>query len=663
MLLTELVLHNFGPYRGRHVVQLAPPRPEQPVILFGGLNGAGKTTILDALHLALYGRRARSAGRSGQTYDEYLRRSIHRAVADREGAAVEVAFMAPLDGAEVLFRVHRSWESGSKTVKERVVVWRGDEMDRLLTERWDDFVEEVLPLEIAGLFFFDGEKIEALADPDRAARVIATAIESLLGLDLVDRLSTDLVALERRQRATMADARARSEIDKLQAVAETSRQAHAAALQEQGALQNEVDRARAARRKVEMQFKREGGELYEQRAVLEQQRLHLSARMQEARDALSDLASGVLPLRVVAPLLERVVKQHDVERETIRRRILTEALETRDEAVLGELATHVPADALKRMRSALKADRDVRASTESEPPRLHLSEEASRRLDTVWHTLLDDAQASARARLDEVDRLRVDAEAIDRSLAAIPSRDAIERILIERGEAQQRLSEAEARLAVALERTAVAERAVEDAESRLDRALREATGALARREEGDRIVRHAAKVRDTLGSFRATLLARHLSRIEAAVLDSLRRLMRKEHLVVDLRIDPNTFELSLFDRDGENIAAERLSAGERQLLAVALLWGLGRVAGKRLPTVIDTPLGRLDSVHRRLLVDRYFPAASEQVILLSTDEEIDADLLERLSPTIGRSFEIRHDDERGETSLVPGYFWDVEDVA
>ena len=118
--------------------------------------------------------------------------------------------------------------------------------------------------------------------------------------------------------------------------------------------------------------------------------------------------------------------------------------------------------------------------------------------------------------------------------------------------------------------------------------------------------------------------------------------------------------MGLFDRDGNRVSTERLSAGERQLLAVALLWGLARVSGKQLPTIVDTPLGRLDSTHRRLIAERYFPNASHQVLLLSTDEEIDQNLLDVIRPSIGRMYELRYDDATGSTSVVDGYFWAEE---
>ena len=54
----------------------------------------------------------------------------------------------------------------------------------------------------------------------------------------------------------------------------------------------------------------------------------------------------------------------------------------------------------------------------------------------------------------------------------------------------------------------------------------------------------------------------------------------------------------------------------------------------RLPIIIDTPLSRLDSAHRDNIVNNYFPNAGEQVIILSTDTEIDKDYYRKLEPRL-----------------------------
>ena len=159
-----------------------------------------------------------------------------------------------------------------------------------------------------------------------------------------------------------------------------------------------------------------------------------------------------------------------------------------------------------------------------------------------------------------------------------------------------------------------------------------------------------------MGAFRRAVTERHVRRIEQLVLESYQQLLRKASLVSRLTIDPETYSLTLYGRDDKVLNAEQLSAGERQLLAIALLWGLARASGRSLPTAIDTPLGRLDSDHRIHLVERYFPFASHQVILLSTDEEISGRYLSRLERWIGRTYRLAYDDKAGKTRIVPGYF-------
>jgi len=126
-----------------------------------------------------------------------------------------------------------------------------------------------------------------------------------------------------------------------------------------------------------------------------------------------------------------------------------------------------------------------------------------------------------------------------------------------------------------------------------------------------------------------------------------------------IAIDTETFSLSLYDLKSKPVPKHRLSAGEKQLLAIAFLWGLAKVSGRRLPVAIDTPLGRLDSSHRNNLVERYFPAASHQVILLSTDTEIGKPEVETLrqNEAIAREYLLKYDSSTRQTTIEPGYFW------
>src|SRR5579872_5354437 len=105
MILQQLTLRNFGVYQGEQVFDLSPGRRRNraaPIILFGGINGGGKTTILDAIQLVLYGNRARCSKRGDKPYDEFLAASVHHGTAPGEGAAIELAFRFAAEGEEHL---------------------------------------------------------------------------------------------------------------------------------------------------------------------------------------------------------------------------------------------------------------------------------------------------------------------------------------------------------------------------------------------------------------------------------------------------------------------------------------------------------------------------------------------------------------------------------
>lgn len=663
MLFQEISLHNFGGYCGRHVINLAPPNPGQPIILFGGLNGAGKTTLLDALQLALYGKRARCSGRGTLPYDEYLRRSINRAVKGREGAALELRFVATFDGGSSQFRIQRSWETSVRGLKERLDISRDGVHSQLLTERWDEIIEELMPLEIASLFFFDGEKIEALADPDRAGRVIGTAIESLLGLGLLHRLQTDLVALERKKRSVSVDSNARRQLEELEEEVRLASDLRLAAHQEQAARLNEVDRAEMAARSAHEAFRQNGGEMFDRKHELEQRRMSLFEQQAEVESQLLELAAGSLPLRLVGSLLDQVKKQLTLERRAEQAALLAAELVDRDNEMLAAMGDALPQEARIRLGRFLDAERLRQAELAKTTRYLGRAGDVDQRLAFLWPTELERASQQSERLLDRREALQAEIDEVERMLGAVPAAPAVAELSQKRQETQRDLSDAKARFELASTVALEAERKLLAIEAKQERVESDLTHILEAEEEALRVLDHAKRVRETVQVFRRALIERHLRRIEAAVLDSLQRLMRKQRLVDDLRLDPETFQLSLYDEEGYLISPDRLSAGERQLLAVALLWGLARVSGRQLPTIIDTPLGRLDSTHRRLVAERYFPNASHQVLLLSTDEEIDGPLLEIIRPAVGRLYELRYDDATSSTSVLDGYFETAEGVS
>lgn len=658
MILNRLVLHNIGVYRGKHAIDLTPPSREKPIVLFGGLNGGGKTTLLDALQLALYGRMAECSNRGDLAYDEFLRRSISRGVDSRDGAAIELTLTQTIDGEPHVYQVRRSWSVREKHVRDRVEVIHDGALDQLLSDSWAEQVEEMIPVRLSKFFFFDGEKIEALADPARSSEALSTAIHALLGLDIVDQLTTDLTVLERRKRTEQQSAPDRDAIEAAKQEMERLAARREELVLEQGSAQVAVDRAERTLLKAEQQFRLGGGEAFERRREVEVQRASVDEQLQRLEQQMRDEAEGPAPLLLVGDLLEQIHADDAMEHVRGEAQALGAMLADRDSRAL-QVAREAGAQrkVLDALSALFAADRHRYEHPAGTPGHLGLSTEARHVVEGVRAALRAEVPGRIARQLQEVARLVLELDGLDRRLASVPAEETIAALTEKRAQARAELERAKATLR-ALE--ADRERAVREHEQKRDLHARLMTKSRDRQtahEAVARVVTHSARVRETMGRFRDAVLERRVRRIEELVLESFRFLLRKKSLVSALRIDPRTFTMTLVSSDGHEVSPERLSAGERQLLAVSTIWGLARASGRPLPVVIDTPLGRLDSVHRQHLLDRYFPFASHQVILLSTDKEIDEAHYARLQPSIGRTYTLRFDDKTASTSVQPGYFW------
>jgi DNA sulfur modification protein DndD len=245
---------------------------------------------------------------------------------------------------------------------------------------------------------------------------------------------------------------------------------------------------------------------------------------------------------------------------------------------------------------------------------------------------------------------------LERRLQGIPEEGALATLRAAKQAAETAYKATQEELAVLDERLRRLKGQVEVATERLRRALER---ELAQFKEGDgerRKLERAQEATSVLEEFRSRVLRDNIARVEVAVLESFQHLVRKPGLVNSLSIDPESFEVQLVNDRGRLVKRDDLSAGEKQLLAISILWGLAKTAGIPMPVVVDTPLGRLDSKHRIKLIEHYFPQASHQVLLLSTDEEIRLQRLEDLEPFISRSYLLAYDDKQDRTTVEAGYF-------
>ena len=182
--------------------------------------------------------------------------------------------------------------------------------------------------------------------------------------------------------------------------------------------------------------------------------------------------------------------------------------------------------------------------------------------------------------------------------------------------------------------------------------------AIAEKEQANddnaRIVKYAAMSIEVLREFKVRLQREKVAKLSSTATKCFRELVEKDSLVSEIKIDPSTLDVTILDLDGNELLKSQLSAGEQQMFAVAIVWALALTSGYKAPVIIDTPMARLDSSHRANFVTKYLPAASSQVMVLSTDEEVYGRYLDLVRDNVVDYYTLLYREEEQCTSTLCG---------
>ncbi|MGB5595008.1 MAG: DNA sulfur modification protein DndD [Crocosphaera sp.] len=661
MLFTELVLQNFGPYAGKNVINLRTEKNNEtrPIILIGGMNGGGKTTLMDAIRLALYGQRAQCSTRNNLSYNDFLVQAINNQTNLGEETRIELAFEHFIDDQWKELRIVRRWNKHPKDGKDVLGILDTDWPDKALADTWDEYIETLLPLGISNLFLFDGEQVKELAEQETPPSTVIEAIQSLLGLELVEKLSIDLDVLVSRKRKNIASKSQLKTIEEIESKLNFYNQELEKAKQYFSSVNNQLKRAQKKAKEASERFRIEGGKIAAESSSLKKTIDELKDKIQQQRDEMVNLAANSLPLGLITPLLTHAKDQGEVEVKQQQATIAKTVLQKRDQKLIDYLATlKLTQDKLLKIQTFLEQE----YKTINQNSQLNIScylgitEEELTQLNTLLEHKLPLQLDNTKKQIEILQKLEIDLDNNERKLQVAASPEDYQKLSDALTNAQKEVATYQTEYNMAEKRIREAEKAIQMTKKDLKSYTDEAID----KQNNEHIIDATAKVQNTLQLFKERLTLKKLNKLEGEVTECFRYLLHKSDLVHRVAIDTHSFSLSLYDPNGNTVPKNRLSAGEKQLLSIAFLWGLARVSGRNLPIAIDTPLGRLDSSHRNNLVERYFPTASHQVILLSTDTEIRAKELQQLQEqdAIAHQYLLEYNPSKGQTTIHPDrYFW------
>ena len=661
MYFTKVELHNFGIYKGTHEMCLTDQIGNRNITLVGGLNGRGKTTFHDSILIALYGKQAlKYIQEKARSYDKMLIDHINKHATDDE---TYVAVSLCLDDGTSL-RVKRSWTAKGKKADQQIIVEKDGVVDKYLGESWSYYIEEILPFGIARFFFFNNEKITQLAD-DTSFEQIKSSIKSAIGVSSIEKAIDHTDEVIRRKKKALAAFESSEENVGYQDVerqitdidlrlAESTKQANA--------LERRCETLAAAYEAKEKEFWSSGGDLSRTRDSFKAEMQKISSEVERVQEEIMQLAvDASTPLFMCRSLVtqsyENELSSQQTEAKLYSDRIIVDLhqkilerlaacglnpsdLRTVQNIVNEVLVGHIPKSATEETVKNMSATSMMlykRLITE-------VFQNITQRIDTLVNHV--DAQESELMSLD------AHLGAADEKTLAMQLYDALKSI-----EAEKNLADTEYRRQIeSIESLKRQRELLVSKRIQLIKAIAEKEHA---NDDNARIVKYAAMSIEVLREFKVRLQREKVEKLSTTTTRCFLELVEKDSLVSEIKIDPSTLDVTILDLDGNELLKSQLSAGEQQMFAVAIVWALALTSGYKAPVIIDTPMARLDSSHRANFVTKYLPAASSQVMVLSTDEEVYGRYLDLVRDNVVDYYTLLYREEEQCTSIVHGYFGEV----
>ena len=570
MILERLTLCDFRAYHGVHEIDLgsrAKYGVERPIVLFGGLNGAGKTTLLLAVKLALYGRHALGMGTSKAAYTKFIRGCIHtspRALVQPNSAYVELAFVYGKLGRRVVYVVRRSWYDDGRKIHESLsLVEDGKRRSSLSAEACQGFLNELVPLGVSELFFFDGEKIAELAEDDSGS-TLGDAVSRLLGLDLVERLRSDLRVYMLRSESKGAGKDVALEIERLQRDYDDLKTELALRRVALDAAQSQRDALVANRDRLEVRLTERGGDWGISRQAQRTRAKDLAEALKREERDLRDLLAGPYPLSLATDVLADALDAAATDFLSLSHAESNELLRTFATTLKGHVdePTQMVVDDV--LAGALKPEQDADGAPD-------LSRRALARMEHTVHHAVPDAVTRVERVAAVIAERKDELDTVALRIEQAPDEAVLAAEFGELGSLNEQITEAGAEVAVlGRELKSGYAKAIE-----LARSLRDKHKALAAQQEMERPLEYANGARELLKDFRRINAERKIQQLEEEFAIAFRRLARKEDIVAKASIDPHHFTVKLKNAEGGEIEKSHLSAGEKQIYANCHAGSLG----------------------------------------------------------------------------------------
>lgn len=652
MLFKKIELTNIGPYEGNNTFHFDTDQIKNTVLI-GGKNGSGKTTFLNGVKIALYGPLAYGYRTHTNAYLSEIETMLNNKAknSNKDYFEIKLGFTMVDDFKRSYIEIIRSWSISNSTLKENVEIYKND--FKLNEIEKDNFLEKLrvtLPPSLLELCFFDGEDITKLSNEDNLSLYLSELSSKLFNLDLFQSLESNLKKYLTED--TKSNKEKRLEEEKVKIEQELNEK-----VEQLYQLQNRIEKlleqlktTKFNYQKTREEFSIHGGLLYEEREEIQREILQIEHDRKQVNEQIKEFIAKELPFFLAYPMLSQLVQQLESEENYYISSIIEEKLKTISIEKL-EKALNISIDVDKK-----NALHDTLLTELTVQDNVSIIHNASKTETSQVHGLASSINAE---RLKNINQL------INQNNEDLKRLSKLQNRLKD----NQQTSEFNEMIASMERDTKIISEIESELESiqNTENVLQEEIKIIKKQHEKIKKELHniykkkssfgvTEKVLNISKKFQKEQLRRKISDVEYFSTKMIKNLMRKANFIERIHIDPETFRVYLLDEDNNLINKEILSAGEKELLVLSIIWGTIHSSNKEIPIVLDTLLGRLDIDHKSSVINKLIPQFGKQCIILATDSEITHDLFVNLTPFVSNAYTLNYDTKEKRTNIEKNFF-------
>ncbi|WP_410005397.1 DNA sulfur modification protein DndD [Aequorivita nionensis] len=659
MKFRKLTIENYKSFQFPTTISFPDSSAGKSIFLIGGMNGAGKTSVMEAVNICLYGAK-----------QDFIFKYINRKELAKGNAYASFELVIETEELEEI-QVKRTWTAGTvdspkpKDLEEKLVVIKdGKRVSVQNKDMWQDYINAMIPKSITQFFFFDGEKIQEIAADDHSEVRLKSSLEAALGIQYISRLSNDVLHLKQDERKNFVEI-SDEDIDFKESELKREKAKLSKKQQQKDEVQSELNQFKTEYEDAKSRFlaafnaEPESADETKQR---ERKKIQLASKKGQLDNQIKSIIDKHLPWALAGKLFEPLKEQIDKERSALASKaISSQAIQLAQDIVSAvdkpepiyssPLNGDQRKELEKRVLSVLKEEQSDSTNTF-----LNMSDRDIAKVLNKMEEIEQSEILSLKDFLSERNEMDQELNLLDG--ASLGSSSDTEKQLFD--ELQQQMESCQnqiGRLTVKLqnlsEEVLNIENRIKDIELELGKLYDKHNMS---KEKVD-FIKECDAIANLLNTFTIRLRKNKIHILQEKTFEMYKLLSSKSGLIKDLEIDEKTYEIMIRDRNGHEMKKSGLSAGEKEIFAVSLLWGLAQTSQLNLPIIIDTPLSRLDSIHRDNIVNNYFPNAAGQVIILSTDTEIDNNYFKTLETHLSGAGKLEFSQMKELTTFKEGYFW------